>query len=251
MPPATRFATKAVHDLFRDEVSQLGGTVRDSFDDGQRLFARAVLKNFRPVADKDDVQAGVAIRAEEEQICVHPYVFRLVCKNGAIWAHALETVRIEQPGDVPEPVLAAELGAAIRACASPSAFDKAVHEMELAQSMRVDLALQLSAIFSGMGSRHADEVLEAILGAYDREGDATRFGLMNAITAAARDSDDPDTRWRLEELGAGVPVGFVPQSFKPGSARSLRQAYLGSIAEQPADLMADLEQRLELVGAGR
>src|SRR5438270_1566246 len=97
MPPATGFTTRPIQQLFQEEISQLGGTVRDTFDDGRRLFARAVLTNFQPVGVEDDVQAGVALRADEEQVCVHPYVFRLICKNGAIWAHALETVRIDQP----------------------------------------------------------------------------------------------------------------------------------------------------------
>jgi hypothetical protein len=32
------------------------------------------------------------------------------------------------------------------------------------------------------------------------------FGFMNAVTAVARDTRDPETRWRLEELGGAVPL---------------------------------------------
>jgi hypothetical protein len=41
------------------------------------------------------------------------------------------------------------------------------------------------------------------------EDRGTLFGLMQRITAAARDQGDPETRWRLEELGGGVPVTFT------------------------------------------
>jgi hypothetical protein len=33
---------------------------------------------------------------------------------------------------------------------------------------------------------------------------------MNAVTSVARDTQDPDLRWRLEELGGGLPVERCP-----------------------------------------
>jgi hypothetical protein len=39
---------------------------------------------------------------------------------------------------------------------------------------------------------------------------ASRFGVMQAITAVARDTADPEVRWRLEEFGGGVPVMRQP-----------------------------------------
>ena len=35
---------------------------------------------------------------------------------------------------------------------------------------------------------------------------ATGYSMMNAITSVARDTSDPETRWRLEAAGGGVPA---------------------------------------------
>jgi hypothetical protein len=43
-----------------------------------------------------------------------------------------------------------------------------------------------------------------------QEGDRSRLALMNAVTSVARDTPDPEVRWRLEELGGGIPVGRAP-----------------------------------------
>jgi hypothetical protein len=41
--------------------------------------------------------------------------------------------------------------------------------------------------------------------------DHTGFGLMNAVTSLARDTRDPDDRWRLEELGGGIGAAILPR----------------------------------------
>src|SRR4051812_22673906 len=82
-------------DGFSDEVSLAGGFVKDSFagppGTTPLLIARAVLPTPRGGARGDRLQGGVAIRATDEELCIHPYVFRQVCTNGAIMAHAIET----------------------------------------------------------------------------------------------------------------------------------------------------------------
>ena len=40
--------------------------------------------------------------------------------------------------------------------------------------------------------------------------DRSRYGLMNAVTAVARDTRDPEIRWGLEEFGGGLAVGCRP-----------------------------------------
>src|ERR1051325_1320870 len=76
--------TAHIHTLFTEEVTTLGGTVSDKFDDGTRLFTRAILPDLRDVGRDDMVKCGVALRAVGSEIRVHPYVFRLICKYGAI-----------------------------------------------------------------------------------------------------------------------------------------------------------------------
>jgi hypothetical protein len=43
---------------------------------------------------------------------------------------------------------------------------------------------------------------------------------MNAVTSVARDTRDPELRWRLEELGGGVPIAVRPRSPRPDEAHA-------------------------------
>jgi hypothetical protein len=42
---------------------------------------------------------------------------------------------------------------------------------------------------------------------------------MNAITTTARETRDPETKWRLEELGGAVAAGIEPETTPTLSAR--------------------------------
>src|SRR6266404_2686631 len=81
--------------LFSEEVGMAGGFVSDTFRDAARLFLRSVLPGVREVRPGDNLQAGVALRATAGEVWVHPYVFRQICRNGAIIAHALQTRHID------------------------------------------------------------------------------------------------------------------------------------------------------------
>src|SRR5271154_3563784 len=82
--------TKRLLEVFSEEVVEQRGKVIDTADDGKRLFVRAVLPELREVRPGDNVQGGVAMKGTEEGVWLHPYVFRLVCRNGAIRAEAVE-----------------------------------------------------------------------------------------------------------------------------------------------------------------
>ena len=90
--------TAAIQAAFSEEITAMGGTVKDVFNDGERLFARSILTRTREVVPRDRVQDGVALRATEGEICVHPYTFRQVCSNGAIIVQSVQSRRIEDLG---------------------------------------------------------------------------------------------------------------------------------------------------------
>jgi hypothetical protein len=52
----------------------------------------------------------------------------------------------------------------------------------------------------------ASEIQQAIIRQLFESRDRSAFGLINAVTAVARDTRDPELRWRLEEFGGGVPA---------------------------------------------
>src|SRR5215470_4590295 len=122
MNPRDCLTTDQINTIFSEEISAHGGKVHDTFEDGARLFARSILPPLAEVRPGDRIQAGVAIRASEQDVFVHPYTFRLVCRNGAIIAHAIQTRHIEI-GDVAEPVpVEWAIREAIQACCTPEAF---------------------------------------------------------------------------------------------------------------------------------
>ena len=47
-------------------------------------------------------------------------------------------------------------------------------------------------------------VLRTIVRRFEAEDDGSTLGLVNAVTSVARDTPDPEMRWRLEELGGGM-----------------------------------------------
>jgi hypothetical protein len=197
--------TREIGQIFAEEILAVGGSVSDTFDDGNRLFIRAILPAEREVKARDRVQGGVALRAKETEIWVHPYVFRQVCQNGAIIAHAAES-RLIECADFhfdPETELVAALREAVRCCCADEAFETATAEMRSSVRSKIDFALTIMPTLSRLPSEVAAELLTAITDRYLEGRDPSRFGAVNAVTSVARDTSDPDVRWQLEEIGGG------------------------------------------------
>jgi hypothetical protein len=202
--------TTEIKALFAEEIIAEGGAVSDTFDDGSLLFTRSILPQVREVRTADQVQGGVALRASEGDVWVHPYVFRLVCRNGAIMAHAIQTRHIRMD-DFPTPEEAAtEVRLAIRACCSQDAFTVAAEQMRSAREAQADVALNLLSLISRRHSEAGAQILRAVMERFFGEADRSRFALMNAVTSVARDTRDPQLRWRLEEMGGGIAAGLTP-----------------------------------------
>ena len=214
-------ATREIKEHFTEEIKSVGGTVQDAFDDGVRLFLRAVLARTDEVRPKDRLQGGVALRTTADEILVHPYTYRQVCCNGAIMAHALGTHRIERvpfsaSSEEIERVLA-DVCEAVRRCSSDEAFSAAADQIRSATQVSADLALQLLPMLARTAAI-SEGLVEMIWERFEGESDRSAFGLINAVTSTARDQSDPELRWRLEELGGGLPARLRPAP-TPDSAR--------------------------------
>jgi hypothetical protein len=205
--------TREIADVFSAEIAAAGGTVSDAFDDGDRLFMRAILPAEREVKARDRVQGGVALQASEFSIWVHPYVFRQVCSNGAIIAHATESCHLTRSDVASESAEAHEtaLRNAITACCSDSVFAKAADEMRSSVRSRIDFALTFMPMLSRLPLNVSAKLVGAIMDRFLEGQDTSRFGLMNAVTSVARDTRDPEMRWHLEKLGGRIPVEIQPR----------------------------------------
>ena len=206
--------TREIRDLVGVQIAELGGTMSDCYDDGERLYLRTILPPPAEVRPGDAVRGGVAVRVVGPEISVHPYTFRQVCSNGAIRAQALQTRQMERV-DLAAPTphierVAWELGEAVRACAAPEAFAESVGEMRSAAEHQADQFLSILAAVRRLPGGGSD-FLRHILAQLERERDRSAYGLMNALTAVARETREPEARWRLEELGGGVPARLTPR----------------------------------------
>jgi hypothetical protein len=155
---------------------------------------------------------------------VHPYVFRQICRNGAIMAWAQGSREIRRADEEATPFelerVAEEVRAEIRACATPEVLFASVSQMRTAQQQEADMALTLLPTLARLPGSAGEDLLRMIEQRFEEDRGRSVFGLMNAITSVARDTRDPETRWELEELGGGVLAGLRP---KPRPHRGARQ----------------------------
>jgi hypothetical protein len=207
---SSALSTAQVLALFTDEITAHGGSVTDTFDDGERLLARSVLPAIEEVRPGDQHKGGVALKATARSVCLYPYLFRLVCKNGAIVAEALETRSLDADC-MQDPEMAEHaIRQGIEACCTREVFSANVRKARTAAEAEFDMALHLLPFLSRFQAWGNAQILQQLMERFFREGDRTRFGLANAVTSLAHDTRDPEQRWNLEELGGAISMGKVP-----------------------------------------
>lgn len=211
MFPSSTLTAAGILEVFEEEITARAGSVTDTFLDGQRLFARSVLPFIEEVRRDDRMQGGVALKASDEGVCLYPYFFRQVCRNGAIMA---ETIASRFLGNVYDQQPAAAFDCireGIAACCATDVFVDSLRKMRTACEMQVDLALNLLPLLSQLSTSMSTGLMSQIVNQFFREGDHSQFGLANAVTAVARETQDADLRWNLEEFGGGIAIGSVPR----------------------------------------
>jgi hypothetical protein len=192
-------------ELFETEVRNRNGRVVDLVEDGSRLFARSILHEKVEVRRGDFVEGGVALCLMQTQISVRPYVFRLVCTNGAVMAMSDEARTIEvhdESFEKHEP----EIKEAIAACASAKAFEAATDGIVKTIGMHQDMGLAMVQLLRSHQRTLLDPKMLLDIIERTREAGTDLFSLMNALTSIARDTPDPERRWKLEEAGGTVPA---------------------------------------------
>ncbi|MGD9635278.1 MAG: hypothetical protein AB7G28_22345 [Pirellulales bacterium] len=217
-------STSSILDVFEEQVCELGGRVSDTFHDGGQLFVRSLLPNIQPVRPGDKMQAGLALRASDEELWLHPYMFRQLCRNGAIMAQAIESLHVECLGAYTREEGTDMLREAIVRCADPEVFARSLRRVRSSVTSEMDGFLAVMQHLAPLLRHGMGHVLHEILGEYAVGRERTRFGLMNAVTAVARETSDPDAHWRLEELGGDIGARLLPKRPTPAPARARHQA---------------------------
>ena len=206
--------TDRIRAIFAEEIDSCGGTVQKVDADGGNLYCRATLPLADEVATDDRVRAGAALRATPSRACICPWLLRILCINGIIVRQAMPARHVEMPTALPAEAAEITLREAIAAACSEEAFTKAVKMVRAARRRPAELLMiPFRRHLQGDADTRRRLLIEAIR-RFEANDDRSAFGLMNAVTSLARDTAEPETRWRLEELGGAVAAG----SIEPGPA---------------------------------
>lgn len=222
--------TTDVLEAYSEEIALLQGTIADVFHEDGRLIARGVLPHLQEVQRDDRLQAGVAMKANDQGVWLHPYVFRLVCQNGAIMAQSASSREIAEFYSLAPQDAIADLRSAVRVCCEREAFSDAVKNIGAALRSPADLALTLMPMLSRLPGGAGGSFLRQIVGRFFGESDKSNFGLMNAVTSVARDTADPQAKWELEELGGAIAImaaNLKPRPRRPIAARRRDEVMVG------------------------
>ncbi|HEX5012400.1 MAG TPA: hypothetical protein VFY71_18575 [Planctomycetota bacterium] len=222
MDVATNVELPQILSVFTEEITNRSGEVVDVFVKPSYVQARSVLPRFAAARPGDRLQAGVALRAARGDVRVHPYLFRLVCRNGAILVEAAQSQRLIEIELLEVPEAMAVLRQSIGACCAAEAFTEAMARVRDGAAVRDVHAIQMMPIMAHMARRGSGFDPGEIWRRFLREADPTPYGLANAITSVARDTSDRRLRWDLEELGGAVLTGDLgPQPhLSPQAARA-------------------------------
>ena len=211
--------------VFTEECTALGATEIDTYEDDRRLFQRAVVTPAEDVRPGDPIRGGIALRAVGSAVDVHPYTWRQVCTNGAIMATATDTFRVARieveavsasaafVGD-----FVAELRRAIQTCANPRYLVESREAMRGAAETKAEAMLSMLSHLLRMRRDEREELVSMILGRYEEDSDRSAYGVVNAVTSVARDTEDPALRWRLEQIGGkllDMAFALAPRSGGP------------------------------------
>ena len=109
----------------------------------------------------------------------------------------------------------------MRACSAAEVFDHATRQVKSATTTEVSSDISTLLLFSSLWRTIPADLQDDIVETFLEDDDRSAFGLMNAVTSVARDQDDPEVRWQLEELGGGVPAMNFPYVRPDGSEAEL------------------------------
>jgi hypothetical protein len=216
--------TASILSSFTEQIQSRGGRITESFRDDQRLFVRSLLPHVANARPNDRFEGGVGLRATEGDVWLHPYLFRQVCRNGAIMAQSFHSVHLEGL-DLYSPEIAISLlREAVDECSAEHVFEQSMHHVRSSIDAAADQMLNMLPHLHQFQQAGMERFIPQIIRSFFfANEDHSRYGLMNAVTATARDERDPEDRWRLEELGGDIGAGILPKRPSNAPGRQLSQ----------------------------
>lgn len=189
-----------------------------------RLYIKARTEIITAEIRKGDiVQAGIVVSNSEVgmgTVKVEPFIFRLVCLNGAIANdHSMRKHHVgrgHEGGELAEEFFRDETRKAddrafwmkvkdvVRGSFRKDVFEKIVDSMRRATQDEIKAdpikAVEVTQRMFGLNESEQGGVLRWLI----KEGDLTRYGMMNAVTRVSQEATDYDRATELERLGGTV-----------------------------------------------
>jgi len=190
------FDNKAIASVW-EQVGQCDQFKYESLLDDTTFFLRTLMPNGADAVDRNGgILSGFYIRNSEvgrSGIWAGPIVYRLVCSNGLVVADERESFMYKRHIWIGEPAIAAMLNHAMTGSIDLSR--KTAIAMEKARSIPIDLhVLVLKLDELELQERLKQQAVNSFLS----EGHHNMFGMVNALTAAARELP-PSERFGLEK----------------------------------------------------
>lgn len=206
------------------ELRQDGGLdIKANHLTDTRLYIQATTPRLEAeIRTGDVVQAGIQIRNSEVgsgTFAVEEMIWRLVCSNGMISGTALRKYHVGKRmggngDDIQEfyrdETIQAELKAftlkvqdTVRHAFNPEMFNKEVETLRHAADDSFK-PKELERVVTDVTKRLSLPRLDDILTNVSDSGDLTRYGLAQAVTALAHDTDDADQAYEFEKAGGKI-----------------------------------------------
>lgn len=191
----------------------------------RRLYIQAVTEKITAeVRAGDVIQAGIVISNSEigcGSVRVEPLLYRLICLNGMVTSYSLRKYHVGKKLDSNDSEIYEHFATdtiekdnesfmlkvrdIVKAAFNEVRFNKEVVKLRAATEDKIapeavnDTIVEITKRFSmndGEGSR--------LLGNLISDGDLTKYGLANAVTAIANDMEDYDRGVELERIGGQI-----------------------------------------------
>jgi hypothetical protein len=225
-----RYATLDNHDLLEQVfpvLQDLGVKIVSCEITDTKLYIQAVNERFQAEVTRGDVvQAGVIISNSEVgagSLRISPLVYRLVCTNGLVVPdrqlrkHHVGRSIMPENGDGVWEILSedarrktseavwAQVRDVTASALTEALFHQVVDQMRDAKQQAIPVedmvqVVEHTASRYGLGKGEQSSVLNHLI----RDGDFSRYGLLNAVTRSAQDVESYDRAVELEELGGRI-----------------------------------------------
>jgi Domain of unknown function (DUF932) len=186
----------------------------------EKMYLKVINKNLEAaISVGDPVQAGFILSNGEignASVSVEPFIYRLVCTNGMILKDKRQRKNHAGRANENAALYASDTLQAIddafklkirdlvRSAISITTFQEAVADMQGAKSNLITgsavKAVEVTAKAIGLNDDESKLVLNHLI----RAGDLSQFGMLNAVTRTAEDTESYDRATEIERLGSSV-----------------------------------------------